>query len=461
MSRDNLCINDHALHTTHYAPTRPRNKLIAHIDMNSYFASVEQQANPFLRGRPLGVCAYLHPGGCVIAASIEAKERGMKVGMTMEIAKTVVPDAVFVQNEPAKYRSTTSRIFSIFHQVTDRVEHYSIDEAFLDLTGWYRDPAEASWALARVRQRIYKEVGEWLRCSIGIAPSRFLAKLGSGIQKPSGLTIITEENLDSVLAGLDLEDICGIGRRMRMRIEALGYMTPLELKRAPVSNLMHAFGKMGYLLWVKLNLYDVEDVVSVPPKPKSVGHSYCVPMRVNREGKVEPVLTKLAEKAARRLRQQGLYAKVVIVSMGFRNRDGGGRMKEEGKSPPSPIPHPSFSGNSQFIRLDEVTNDSFTLIGKTMELLHEMWNGKTPVSFLAVTYTEFGEPTNQGRFKFADYSSNVAWAHASHAADAIKDKHGDQAIMLGRQFGITADEAPDRVGFRKTDGVDVITTNPQ
>jgi len=438
-------------------------KLIAHIDMNSYFASVEQQANPFLRGRPLGVCAYLHPHGCVIAASIEAKERGMKVGMSMNDAKRLIPDAVFVENEPAKYRSTTSRIFSIFHEVTDCVEHHSIDEAFLDLTGWYRDAAEAAWALSRVRRRIYEEVGEWLRCSIGIAPTRFLAKLGSDIQKPSGLTIITPENLDRILAGMDLEDICGIGRRMRRRIEALGIRTPLELRHAPVSNLMHAFGKIGYLLWAKLNLYDVESVVSVPPRPKSVGHSYCIPRRASREGRIVPILTKLAEKAARRLRQQDLFARMVVVSIGFDDEARG-----------------SFYQGSDHrsLHLEEATNDSFTLVRSAVRLLHDSWDGRTTVRFLAVTFTAFGEPSGQGRFEFGRRMSNVERRErrrndattpdvtisnnhhlASAAVDDIKDRHGDRAIMLGRQFGVTADDAPDRIGFRKTDGVEVKSLN--
>ena len=118
--------------------------LIAHLDMNSYFASVEQQANPFLRGRAVGVCAYLHPHGCVIAASVEAKKGGMKVGMRVEEARRIVPSAVFIQNDPAKYRAVTSRLFSLLDELSDRVEYYSIDEAFLDLTGWCRDAAEAS-----------------------------------------------------------------------------------------------------------------------------------------------------------------------------------------------------------------------------------------------------------------------------------------------------------------------------
>lgn len=446
----NASLRKHVPRTTHYAP------ILVHLDMNSYFASVEQQANPFLRGRPLGVCAYLHPGGCVIAASIEAKERGMKVGMRMKDAKKLIPDAVFVQNEPAKYRSTTSRIFSILHEVTDRVEHYSIDEAFMDVTGWVRDEAEAAWMMTRIRQRIYREVGEWLRCSIGIAPTRFYAKLGSDIQKPSGLTIITSENVDSVLANLELDDLYGVGRRMKRRIELLGYQAPLDLKRAPVANLIQAFGKMGYLLWAKLNMIDAEVMHANDAPPKSIGHSFCVPRQANTDGKILPILTKLAERAARRLRKKGLFARLVIVSIGFRNEEKG-----------------SFYWGSHYesLRLEEVTADSFTLIDTAVRLLHRLWDGREIVSFLAVTYTEFGTPSGQmtllRRYVVASLRRNDrdAYAttqqrnhidrllHVSKALDAIKDRYGAESIVIGRQFGATIDDAPDRIGFRKVDGV--------
>jgi DNA polymerase IV len=425
-------------------------RIVAHLDLNSFFASVEQQANPFLRGRPLGVCAYLHKHGCVIAASIEAKERGMKVGMTVEEAERSVPNAVFVQNDPPKYRAVTSRVFSILHELTDTIEHYSIDEAFLDLTGWYRDAAEAAWALARVRARIRNEVGEWLRCSIGIAPTRFLAKLGSDLQKPSGLTIITKENLDEILARLDLEDVCGIGPRIRRRIEKLGYRSLLEVKRAAIPNLMREFGKNGYMLWAKLNAIEVERVASDEPPPKSIGHSYCVPNRVNREGKVEAVLAKLTERAGRRLRRQKLYAGVVSVAVGLRE-------SESASSPHGSFWRPSTDeGGSVWTRLDEPADDSFTLVGTASVLLHDLWNGKHPVNFLAVTLTELGEPSKQmGMLAGHEAVGDVRRRLLSSAADKVKDKYGDEALVLGRLFNVGVDEAPDRIGFRKTGGVDV------
>ncbi len=437
--------------------SQPSQRLIAHVDMNSYFASVEQQANPTLRGKPLGVCAYLHRRGCVIAASIEAKRLGMKVGMSVEEARLKVPSAVFVQNDPPKYRAVTSRVFSILHELTDCMEHYSIDEAFLDLTGWYRDSAEAAWVLCQARQRIKNEVGDWLRCSIGIAPTRFLAKTASDLEKPNGLVIINQENLDQILARLELEDVCGIGPRIKKRLVRLGIHTLLELKRYPVGNLMRAFGKSGYYLWCKVNGLEVESVTSSDsaPAPKSVGHSYCVPDRVNKEGNVLATLVRLTERAGRRLRALDLLAASVYVSVGFRGADYG--------LPRGPFWSPGAGeGGTLYTLLDEPASDSFSLVGAAAELLRELWHGEC-VNFLAVTLTNLAAPSGQRRLSNvgANNHSPLPWdpcferkRQASQAADFIRDRYGDEAIVFGNMLGL-GDEAPDRIGFRKVEGVDV------
>ncbi|MBU1034763.1 DNA polymerase IV [Patescibacteria group bacterium] len=441
------------------------NKLIAHLDMNSYFASVEQQANPFLRGKPIGVCAYLHQSGCVIAASIEAKKLGMKVGMTVEEARCRVPSAEFVENDPAKYRAVTSRVFSILHELTDCVEHYSIDEAFLDLTGWYRDAAEAAWALTRVRQRIKSEVGEWLRCSIGIAPTRFLAKTASDFEKPEGLTVIDPDNLDEILSQLDLEDVCGIGPRIRRRLERAGIMTLMELKKYPVANLMRLFGKNGFFLWCKVNGMECEKVLSPQylvrsPQPKSIGHSYCVPERVNRDGKVVAVLTRLTERAGRRMRREGLLAGRVSVAVNVLRP--GSYVLGQGMRPsmrPTQDPGPRTQDfYSDFLHFSEPASDSFTLVGTACSLLQKIWHGER-VNFLAVTLSDFSTPSLQKilplkiRGTEGGYEINRRRL-ISDAVDLVRDRYGDEAIMFGSMMGISH-EAPDRIGFRKTDGVDI------
>jgi DNA polymerase-4 len=149
--------------------------------MNSYFASCEQQANPFLRGKPVGVCSYLSKNGCIIASSMEAKKFGVKTGCRVLDAKILCPEIVLLENEPAKYRSITEKIFPILSEYTDTLEPYSIDEAFLDLTGWVADLAEAKKKGEEIQRRIKKEVGEWLKSSVGISHTRWLAKFASDI----------------------------------------------------------------------------------------------------------------------------------------------------------------------------------------------------------------------------------------------------------------------------------------
>ncbi|MDD5437681.1 MAG: DNA polymerase IV [Patescibacteria group bacterium] len=429
--------------------------MFAHVDMNSYFASVEQQANPHWRGRPLGVCAYLHKHGCVIAASIEAKKLGAKVGMSVDECRQVCPDMVFVQNDPPKYRAVTSRVFSLLHQISDKVEHYSIDEAFLDLKGWYRDEAEAAWSLARMRIRIQNEIGDWLKCSIGIAPSKFLAKLASDLKKPNGLVIITSDNLDETLSTLEIEDACGIGPRIRRRLNKLGIFSLLELKNYPVGNLMRVLGKAGWMWHERLHGRDVDRLeVAGERPPKSVGHSFCVPRRANEQGLIFPIMLRLAERAGRRLRSFGLLAKSMSVQVGFR-----------GQTQNPSFFHPFENGSACSMAFGEPANDVFSLAHGTTELLRTVWDGKRAVSFLAVTFHDLVPPS--GQIPLFVPSANIiagtpfphyAWERgtkASLAVDNIRDRYGEEAIIFASMLGLENDYAPDRIGFRKTEGVKV------
>lgn len=415
------------------------NRIIAHIDLNSFFASVEQQANPLLRGKALGVCAYLHKRGCVIAASIEAKRLGMKVGQRVEDASRTVPGAIFVQNDPPKYRTVGERVFQLLSGLTDTMERYSIDEAFFDLTGWYRDMDAAARAINVMKRRIQNEVGEWLTCSAGIAATRFLAKTGSDYKKPNGLTIITPSNLDDILSRLDLEAVCGIGPRTRRKLEALGYASLLQIKRAPVVNLMQSFGKRGYFLWCNLNGMEVEGVAGEAAPPKSIGHSYCVPAAANRENKISGILAKLTDRAARRLRREGFLAGALSVVVGFR---GPGYA-----SPQGPFWQPrDGQGGSSWVRFPEPVDDAFTLMETSNRLLHGAWAGQS-VNFLAVTLLELSKPVPQIRLFHGprDFRKRDLTA----AMDRVRDRYGDASLLLGRSFGIGQDDAPERIGFRK------------
>lgn len=419
--------------------------IVAHVDLNSFFATVEQQANPLLRGKALGVCSYLNRRGCVIAASIEAKRFGMKVGMNMEEAAKAVPGAIFVENDPPKYRAVSSQVFTMLHELCEDMERYSIDESFFDLTGWYDAPEAAASAIANMRMRMKREIGEWLDFSVGIAPTRFLAKTGSDFKKPGGTTIINLENLEDILSRLDLQDVCGIGPRTRHRLEALGYRTLLEVKRAPVVHLMHAFGKRGYFMWSDLNGLEVAGVAGDEAPPKSIGHSYCVPQAANREGKIEGILAKLTDRAARRLRKEKFLATAISVSVGFR--------APGFASPSGPYWKPlEGQGGGDWARLDEPLDDAFTLVEMAVSLLRRLWHGES-VNFLAVTLFEFAQPSPQLQMTFGEAATTASIfprrKRLSDAVDTIRDRHGDQSLLLGRMFHVSEDDAPDRIGFRK------------
>jgi DNA polymerase-4 len=216
-----------------------RNRLTSHthptilfVDMNSFFASCEQQVNFWLRGRPVGVCVYTGRQGCVIAPSVEAKARGVRTGMRLDEAILLCPDLVPIETHPTRYREYHVRLLEVLRTFSDDVLPRSIDEAIVDLTNYqyvYKDLRQTALA---IKQAIREKVGDYMRCSIGIAPNAFLAKLASDVQKPDGLTIITPDTIDDVLRQLRLTDLPGIGQRMAVRLEEGGIHTPLALRYA-------------------------------------------------------------------------------------------------------------------------------------------------------------------------------------------------------------------------------------
>jgi len=205
--------------------------------MNSFFASCEQQNNYWLRGRPVGVCVYTGKFGCIIAPSIEAKKRGIKTGMRLNEAMVICPDLVPLETNPARYRDFHVKIMKVLKKYSEDVIPKSIDEAIVNLNNYqlvHKDMVEVA---KKIKQDIKNEVGDWLKCSIGIAPNAFLAKLASDIQKPDGLTIITPENIDTVLSKLRLKDLPGIAKNMAERLQRANINNPVELRHTSPERL--------------------------------------------------------------------------------------------------------------------------------------------------------------------------------------------------------------------------------
>lgn len=415
-------------------------RIILHIDMNSYFASVEQQANPWLRGKPVGVVATMSPNGCVIASSIEAKARGIKTGVRVREARAIDPQVILIPNDSAKYRSCTEGIMRVLYRYTEDIEIYSIDEAFLDLTGWVSSFSQAAIIATDIRQRIQAEVGEWLKCSIGIAPTRWLAKF-AGDTAPKGQTLIVHPgNFATTIDPRRLTDAWGIAHRMEARLQRLNLYTLGDLRRASPTNLMQVFGVMGYQLWANVNGIELAGLTT-PRLPKSIGHSHVFARKATTMAYPKAILAKLCEKSGRRLRRLNLEARGVWLSFGLPNRvygirdhagGGGGRH------------HPVLAGGRKLPTPIMETQDIFR---QCWSILHaHLSPGQLP-NFLAMGLFHLRPQTNQLPLWSPGKQDHPALAHA---LDALNDRYGDFTVSRGMFWGLTNRDAPDRIGFRKS-----------
>lgn len=283
------------------------------IDMNSFFASCEQQVNYWLRGRPVGVCAYTGKFGCVIAPSIEAKKFGVKTGMRLNEAVQLCPDIVPLETHPNRYREYHIKIMNVLRRYSEDVIPKSIDEAIIDLTDYkliYKNLADLERLAHKIKKDIHNDVGDWLKCSIGIAPNAFLAKLGSDLKKPDGLTVIIPENIDSILSKLKLTDLPGIGRGMSERLMNAGIFTPLQLRHTKPDFIRAACKSIvGYYWYQRLNFHEVEiDTTSEGYKSMQAMRQISVDKRKSVEN-LEKLLISLCMTLEKRMVRNGVFCR--------------------------------------------------------------------------------------------------------------------------------------------------------
>ena len=290
------------------------------VDFNSYFASVEQQMEPRLRGKPVAVVPMNVDSTCAIAASYEAKKFGVKTGTRVSEAKRMCPGLRIIEARHEHYVEYHHALLTAIDSCIEvRKENVmSIDEVACELTGKLRERAAALEVARRIKATIARDVGECLRSSIGISTNIFLAKTASDMQKPDGLTVIEREELPGVLHGLELRDLCGIGWNMEGRLHAAGIRTVEELCAAPKHTLHAAWGGIGGERMFELLRGNV--VPRPPERHSSIGHSHVLPPEERNEAGALAVLHRLLQKAAMRLRHMGYLAGGLALSVKFLRR---------------------------------------------------------------------------------------------------------------------------------------------
>lgn len=296
----------------------PTSATTMHVDINSCFATIEQQANPCLRGKPIVVGAYTTNSGCVLAASIEAKKLGIKTGMSVGEAKRIYPSIYVTEPDAPKYRFVHLAMRKILEQYTPYYAPKSIDEFVLNLkhSPYLRNKTPKDMAL-EIKKRIRTEIGEWMSVSVGIGPNRLLAKVASNMQKPDGLTEININNFWYAYGKLTLTDLHGINIRNQLRLNSVGINTVKEFYESPLPRLRAAFHSINAYYWyMRLRGWEVDDIEF---GRKSFGNSYAIPQKLSSPEELSPILAKLVNKTASRLRASNFGANGVHVSLSYKN----------------------------------------------------------------------------------------------------------------------------------------------
>jgi len=288
-------------------------RVVAHLDMDAFFAAIEQFDHPELRGKPVLIGSD-RPRGVVATASYEARRFGCGSAQPMSVAKRRCPDAVVVPPRGRRYAEVSRAIFAILHDEVPVVEPLSIDEAFLDLTGTRRALGPPEEVARRLKRRIREETG--LTASAGVAPNKYLAKLASDLEKPDGLTIVRKGEIRALLDPLPIERMWGVGPATAKRFHALGLRTMGDVRRAAPEWFRAQFGPHAEHFQ---RLARGEDGRPVVPDhaARSLGHECTFEVDVEDPAEVRVVLRRHTDQVGRRLRRHGLRAGNVTVKVRF------------------------------------------------------------------------------------------------------------------------------------------------
>lgn len=390
---------------------------IIHLDMDAFYASVEQRDNPTLRGRPVIVGGSLERG-VVSACSYEARPFGVRSAMPLRRAVRLCPEAVVLPVRMARYREVSHQVFSIFARYTDRIEPLSVDEAFLDVAGSERLFGSATAIAARIRQEVREELG--LAVSAGVAPNKFLAKLASESAKPDGLLEIAPEQIDAFLLPLPVERIWGVGARAAEHLRRLGCRSVADLRRLPEVQLVQLFGVWGSRLYRLARGEDDRQVEADQPA-KSVGAEETFAADLTRRDALQRQLLAQAEKVAARLRRQSLEGRVVTLK----------------------IRYSDFETVTRRQTLAEPTANGLLLYQAGLALLERTEAGRRPVRLLGLSASEL-EPAARGQATLFPNEKNQRLAELDRSLDRLAARFGNRPVRRASLLEHDTEDNEDR-----------------
>lgn len=379
-------------------------RTILHMDMDAFFAAVEQADNPALKGKPVIVGGAKR--GVVSTASYEAREYGVRSAMPIFEAKRRCPQGIFLPVRMERYQEISQKVMAVLEAVSPLVEQVSIDEAFVDLTGTERLHGDCIRVARKIKERIWAETS--LTCSIGIAPNKFLAKIASDLQKPDGLTIVPEE-VQSFLKDLPGGKLPGVGPKSEETLRGLGIRIVSDILSVPPGVLERKFGKYGLRL-VEL-AQGIDDSPVIPCAPaKSMGSEDTLPEDTTDINTLKKQILSQAEEVGERLRKDGLKGRTITLK----------------------LKHSDFTLATRSHSLKEATYAT-KIIYDTAAMLLERYNLKMPVRLIGLAVSSFGGGQQYSLLPGMEKEMEKL-ERVDYAVDRIREKLGPGMIKRGRSL---------------------------
>lgn len=385
-------------------------RLVCHVDMDAFFVSVEELFDPSLKGKPVVVGGKANQRGVVAAASYAARKFGVHSAMPLRTAGRLCPQARFVEGHPQRYREYSKKVFVVLNRFSPVVEMASIDEAYLDFTGTerlYGPPMRAGHAL---HQAICTETG--LKCSLGLASSRLVAKVSSDQAKPNGVLHILPGEEARFLAPLDVRKIPGVGKKTEAELHKIGIRKVGDLAALDENFLAERFGKWGLALAGKSRGADAggwfDAEIGANEDPKSISHENTFMEDTADRNRLETALLKLSEMVARRLREQHLYARTIQL-----------KLRTEG-----------FATITRARSLDHATQLDKEIAGAVIALFRQAWNGNAPIRLLGVHAGSL--QSFEGQMNLLDEPRTARLREAFRSVDHIRGRFGEASVSLAK-----------------------------
>jgi len=372
------------------------------MDMNAFFASVEQLYNPQLRGRPVAVTNGI-TGTCIITSSYEARAKGVKTGMRLSEARKLCPALIQCPSNPVRYAKISSRIMKALEDITPEIEIFSVDEAFLDITGSQKLLGTPEHIGHLTKAKVYEVSG--LLCSVGVSGDKTTAKYAAKLKKPDGLTVIPPWQSEQRLKNVKVTDLCGIGHGIGRFLAERGVHVCGDMKKLPIGELARRFGSPGRRIWYMCQGKDPDPLHQEIAAPKSIGHGKVMPPNTKDQKVLLTYLLHMSEKVVARLRRHQMVAQTYFI--GLNSYDGwlGKKMKTE-----------------------QATNDGQKVMKLCRAVLAVYWQGQ---GIHQVQVTALDPRPLQNQLDMFVVNSGKQDA-ANYAMDDINDRYGEFTLAPAR-----------------------------